>query len=197
MPLYVLLLLPLLVTPEESLRFTYANKQGFDTSCGVAVTASLLNNYWNTSVTEPELYQGMILDRITEEDAAYTVSLLHIAEYIKTHGIQSRSYKMDWDILADTLTKGYAPIIINYDKPTPHFALLLHLRNTYAFVADPARGFEFVDKKSFEKNYSGYAMLTASASIQKNAAQIERIVRDEEKRLNRLEDLARYKGRRL
>jgi predicted double-glycine peptidase len=189
-----LLLLLSLVTPEESLRFEYAYKQGFDTSCGVAVTASLLNYYWNTPITEETLYRDMILDNIKEDSDNYTVNFLNISNYIQKHEVQSRSYKMDWDELGDTLQKNYAPVVINYAKPDPHFALLLNMRDGYAFVADPARGFEFVDKKTFEKNYSGYAMLTASAKIQKNTARVQEIAAKEEKRLDRLQNLAGNRG---
>jgi predicted double-glycine peptidase len=75
------------------------DKQGYDTSCGVAVTATLLNTYWNIPVTEADLYQSLILDQIAGNAANYTVSLFSIAEYLKTQGIQSRAYKMDWETL--------------------------------------------------------------------------------------------------
>ena len=146
---FLFTLLSTLLISEEELRFTYAQKQGYDTSCGVAVTASLLNTYWNTPVNEPDLYQDMIIDRTAETDTTYTVSFLTISEYLKQHRIAARAYKMDFPTLTDSLQKDYAPIIVNYIEPRPHFALLLHIDTRgFAFLADPARGFQFVDSQT-------------------------------------------------
>ncbi|MDR1325520.1 MAG: hypothetical protein LBK00_05740 [Treponema sp.] len=196
---FLFTLLSTLLISEEELRFSYAQKQGYDTSCGVAVTASLLNTYWNTPINEADLYQDMVLDRIAETDVTYTISFLTMTEYLTQHRIASRAYKMDFPTLADSLQKGYAPIVVNYTEPRPHFALLLHINERgFAFVADPARGFGFVDSGTFNKNYSGNALLTASTGIPpKNSAYVQSVVATEEQRLDRLSELAtsrRFRG---
>jgi predicted double-glycine peptidase len=81
---FLFTLLATMVMSEEELRFTPVYKQGYDTSCGVAVTASLLNTYWNIPITEADLYQSLILnqlDRVAEDAAGYTGSLFAVAEY--------------------------------------------------------------------------------------------------------------------
>jgi predicted double-glycine peptidase len=181
-----------LVVSEEELRFTQVYKQGYDTSCGVAVTASLLNTYWHITLAEEELYQDLILNQNPEGgEREYSVSLFAIAEYLKTQGIQSRAYQMDWETLEDSLAKGYAPILIHYENPDPHFALLLHLEADFGFVADPARGFVVVDKREFLKNYSGNVLLTASREATKDTEAIEQATREGRERLKRLQALAR------
>jgi ABC-type bacteriocin/lantibiotic exporter with double-glycine peptidase domain len=169
----------------------YNGFQGYDTSCGVAVTASLLNIYWNIPIIEADLYQTLILDNARENAANYTVSLFSISEYLKTHGIQSRAYKMDWETLEDSLSKGFAPILIHYEKPDPHFALLIHQEGEYGFVGDPARGFVVVNKREFMKNYSGNALLTASREAVKNTQNLERGISGGTERLTRLRGIAR------
>ena len=196
---FLFTLLSTLLISEEELRFTYAQKQGYDTSCGVAVTASLLNTYWNTPINEADLYQDMILDRRGDTDTNYTISFLTMTEYLKQHRIAARAFKMDFPTLADSLQKGYAPIVVNYIEPRPHFALLLHIDTRgYAFLADPARGFEFVDSETFTKNYSGNALLTASnGTPAKNSAYVETVIAAEERQLDRLSELAtsrRFRG---
>jgi ABC-type bacteriocin/lantibiotic exporter with double-glycine peptidase domain len=196
---FLFTLLSTLLISEEELRFTYAQKQGYDTSCGVAVTASLLNTYWNTPINEADLYQDMILDRTAETDTTYTINFLTMTDYLKQHRIAARAYKMDFPTLADSLQKGFAPIVVNYIEPRPHFALLLHINERgFAFLADPARGFEFVDSQTFTKNYSGNALLTASSGVPaKNSAYVETVIATEERRLDRLEELAtsrRFRG---
>jgi predicted double-glycine peptidase len=188
---FLFTLLSTMLLSEENLRFAYVYKQGYDTSCGVAVTASLLNTYWNIPIAEADLYQDLILDQATEDADVYTVSFLSIAEYLKTQGIQSRSYKMDWETLEDTLKKGYAPVLIHYEKPDPHFALLTHVEGGCAFIADPARGFGLMDRRWFMKNYSGNAMLTASRTASKDAEALETVISGGKERLNRLQGLAR------
>jgi ABC-type bacteriocin/lantibiotic exporter with double-glycine peptidase domain len=183
-------LLTTLVISGEDMRFTAINKQGLDTSCGIAVTASVLNIYWGIPVNESNLYQAMVFDTAQERELTYSISFQTMMNYLNQHGIASRGYKMDWKTLKDTLEKDYAPIIINYDKPTPHFALLLHIEDGYACVADPAKGLELVDKREFEKNYSGNALLTASVQIQKNSRYIEQVIDRERKKLNTLQDMA-------
>jgi ABC-type bacteriocin/lantibiotic exporter with double-glycine peptidase domain len=193
---FLMVLLTASLLSEEELRFSYMYKQGADTSCGIAVTASVLNHYWNIPVTETELYQVMIVDSPDGGEANYTVSFKRVSDCLAQYGVQSKAYKMNWDELTDTLSKDYAPIIIHYSDPTPHFALLLEIKDSYAFVADPARGFSFVNKSTFEKQYSGNALLTASRSAVKNTERIAEISQKEATRLARLNDLARIGGRR-
>jgi predicted double-glycine peptidase len=176
---------------EEELRFTLVFKQGRDTSCGVAVTASLLNTYWNIPMTESDLYQNFFFDQVQDGTVSYMVSFLNIANCLRSQGIHSQAYKMDWDALEDSLAKGYAPVLIHYEKPYPHFALVVHIESNYAFVADPARGFSLVDKREFIKNYSGNALLTASRTLSKETKLLEQAISGGRERLARLQNLAR------
>jgi predicted double-glycine peptidase len=192
---FLFFVLSSLLISEEELRFTHVYKQGYDSSCGIAVTAALLNHYWNIPISEADLYQTMILDRVSEDATTYTISFLSMMDYLQHQQIAAKAYTMDWDTLHDTLAKGFAPIVINYDKPKPHFALLLHLESDYAFVADPAQGFGIVDKPTFERQYSGNALLTASRNAQKNTAYIQHITTATQKRLATLQDLAKLRRR--
>lgn len=137
----------------------------------------------------------MILDRTDENADTYTISFFDIMQYVQGFQLGSKAYRMDWQALQDTLQKGFAPILINYDKPKPHFALLLHFESGFAFVADPAKGFEIVDKPTFEKNYSGNALLTASKTAVKNTDRIQRVTTDETARLDTLQSLAKNRRR--
>jgi hypothetical protein len=58
---FLFTLLSTMLISEEELRFTYAQKQGYDTSCGITVTASLLNTYWNTPVNESDLISKQVI----------------------------------------------------------------------------------------------------------------------------------------
>jgi predicted double-glycine peptidase len=182
---------------EEEIRFTPIYKQGFDTSCGIAVSASLLNIYWNISVNEEDLYKNMInLDTI-DAMGNYTVSMKTIMDGLLMYGVQSRAYSMDWETLDDTLKKGYSPIVVHLEKPRPHFVLLLNINDEYAFSADPARGYGLVKKTEFLQNYSGNALLTASREVVKNEQVIEKSVKEAQLKLEKLKKLARLRGKLL
>jgi predicted double-glycine peptidase len=188
---FLFTLLTLQVVSGEALRFVPVYKQGYDSSCGIAVTATLLNNYWGIPVSEAGLIQDMI-GSPAEGDGrnTYSISFLTMAGYLRKQGIAARPFRMDWDGLADSLGKGYAPIVVHYEKPMPHFALLLRQEGDYAIVADPARGCGIVSRQSFERNYSGNALLTASTGALKDKAALERNVERERKRLASLRRLA-------
>jgi predicted double-glycine peptidase len=183
-------LLAAVLVSEEELRFVPVYKQGYDTSCGISATATLLSVYWGVPVAEADMYQDMILDRFAPEDANYTISMLTIMEYLKKHALASQAYRMDWDALADTLRKGYAPVMVHYGEPRPHFALLLGIEQNFALVADPAFGIQWVNSAVFVNNYSGNALLTASRSLSKNTEYVREVLDRETKRLDSLDKLA-------
>jgi predicted double-glycine peptidase len=139
------------------------------------------------------MYQTIIITRIDDDTLNYTISFAAISDYLSTHNIQSRAYRMDWDELRDALVKDFRPIIIHYQVPMAHFALLLHIERDYAFVADPARGFELVDRWTFMKRFSGNVILTASRVHQRNNKYISEVIAEKQNRLNRLQRVARLR----
>jgi predicted double-glycine peptidase len=187
---FMFVLLASVLVSEEELRFVPVYKQGYDTSCGISATASLLDMYWGVPVSEPQMYQDMVVNRLSDEDTNYTISMRTIMEYLNQHNVASQAYRMDWDTLTDTLQKGYAPIMVHYEEPRPHFALLLNIENNYALVADPAFGIHFVNNQTFTRNYSGNALLTASYTLERKSGYIKEAVDSESRRLESLEKLA-------
>lgn len=75
------------------------------------------------------------MDRVTDSgETICTISFLNIMRYLQEKGIAARGYKMDWD----TLAKGSAPVVVNYDKPQAHFVLLLHEEHIRQITEDEA-----------------------------------------------------------
>ncbi len=160
-------LLVLAASPKESLRFQFCHEQGFDTSCGMTVAATMLDHYWGIPVSELELIETVLGDKVEAGD--YTVSLADMAAAFSLHGLSSRAYRLDWDGLHAVVGKGYAPIVVHYDRPEKHFALLLGFNGDRAVTVDPARGMESMSRETFENRYSGMAMLAASAAMAADA----------------------------
>jgi ABC-type bacteriocin/lantibiotic exporter with double-glycine peptidase domain len=189
---YFLLILMTTVISQEDLRFTYVHKQGFDTSCGIATIATLLSEYWNIPVKE----EGLFEDMAGSETAVYTINFFAMSEYLDKHDILTRAFRMNWDELIDTLGQGFAPIIIHYDRPEQHFALLLHIEGENAIVADPAKGLEFINKEQFTKKFSGNVLLAASRTQQKNDGYLQQAINEKLKSIERLNQISRIQRRR-
>jgi len=178
------------VTPHEDMRFEHVFRQGFETSCGMAVTASLLNKYWGVDVTYQNVFLAMTADLPDDADA-FRTNFADIGEYMRSHGIATQGFRMeDWDTLAETLAAGFSPMIIHYDEPDGHFALLLHVERDFAFVADPAFGLSLVDRATFLRRFSGNVLLAASPTRTVDSARVEEAVGEQQRMLGRLRRLA-------
>jgi len=156
---YVLLSIAL---SKEALRFQYTYEQGFDTSCGIAVTVTLLNTYWGFNVSERELIEKFISPKLETKD--YSVSIKDIAEILRSYNLATKAFAMNLDQVKDAVKKGFAPIIVHYEKPVKHFVLLLGFDKEWIIIADPARGLEAISVETFLERYSGNVLLVASST---------------------------------
>ncbi|MFH2113427.1 MAG: cysteine peptidase family C39 domain-containing protein [Spirochaetota bacterium] len=160
--------------PKENLRFIYVMEQGMDASCGMATVASALSLYWQVPVQEAELLAGLVgQDGTVDGQSDGTVNLASMAEAFEASGVSARAFRLDWDGLEDILARGYAPLVVHYDRPDPHFALLLGISGDMAVLADPARGLDTLGRAGFDKRYSGVAMALASRSLRPDTQLLE------------------------
>lgn len=165
------------VTKEE-LRFAYVMEQDQDSSCGLASVASALSLYWQVPVDETALL-AWLFNRGGSPglEAKGRISLASMAAIFEGWGVSARAFWLDWSGLAEVLALGYAPMVVHYNRPDPHFALLLGITGETAVVADPARGLESVSKGVFEKRYSGVALVLASRTRRRDLARLESAIR--------------------
>ncbi|MCF6334431.1 MAG: cysteine peptidase family C39 domain-containing protein [Spirochaetales bacterium] len=147
------------------MRFQYINEQQYDTSCGYSTTASLLSLYWNIDVTEEEIVEKYIYKKIENMD--YETSLADLSEILNDYAIANKSYKMEYNQLMD-INKKYFPIIVHYNKPDDHFALVLGIRGNNIITADPARGVEILSTEQFFYRWSNVVLLSASKEMEIN-----------------------------
>jgi hypothetical protein len=148
------------VLPKEELRFSHVMEQQLDRSCGLAALATVLSVYWGQPVSEAALIVQLIDMAMPQSDGFDgTISLATMASLASRYGLVSRAFRLDWHGLVDVIGKGYAPVLVHYDRPDGHFALLLGFTGTAAVVADPARGLEVLERRTFESRYSGITMV--------------------------------------
>lgn len=158
MKLFLLLFLLSETTDRESLRFEYSIEQGFDTSCGLTTLSCLMDRYWGIPANEVSLARDFFAEKIVGGDL--TVSFADMAGILKAKGFSCKAYQMNFGQLEKAVAK-YAPIIVHYDRPEGHFALVLAVRDGSVLTADPAEGTISREQAAFESLWSGNVMLAA------------------------------------
>ncbi len=176
------------VRSKESLRFAWVNEQGFDTSCGWASVASLLQIYWDKAVSEQDLLQE--LWDSTGLPRSFSMTLADARRLVERAGLDARGFRLDWKALSAAAAQ-FAPILVHYDKPRPHFALVLGMDAERVVCADPARGLEVISRNEFENRWSGAALFVASQETHRNQARLERAIELALRRTDLLEHAAR------
>ncbi len=158
MTIKLLLLLILLneTDDRESLRFLYSTEQGFDTSCGLTTLSCLMERYWLVPADEISLVTEFLFDKIGKGD--YTVSFADMTAILKARGFVCKAYQMSFEELEKAVGK-YAPVIVHYDRPEGHFALVLGMRDGMILTADPAEGTIARGRISFESRWSGKVLI--------------------------------------
>ncbi len=181
------------ISSKESLRFQYSQEQGYDNSCGMSVSSTVLENYWNIPTNELELVEQSLGAKLLEGN--YTVNFSDMASIFTIREIASKAYKMDWNGLISIIDKGFAPVIVHYEKPEKHFALLLGFNDGRGITVDPARGLESISKSEFMKRFSGNVLVLASRTAVKNVEMLNKAIKYASDKQARMEEVAYMNGR--
>jgi predicted double-glycine peptidase len=147
------------IEDRETLRFACSSEQGFDTSCGLSALACLLKTYWGRETSELELAEECFGGR---EEGDYTVSLAGLKGLLVARGFVAAACQMSYAQLAEAAAN-YPPVLVHYDAPKGHFALVLAVKEEGVITADPAEGTIILSRGDFEGRWSGYAVLAARA----------------------------------
>lgn len=140
------------VLSREELRFAFVDEQGWDASCGYAALASLLKRYRGVSIDE----EGLLKQSELRGGAVVKVSLAELARLSQERGLEARAWRMDYDQLLGASME--LPLLVHYDRPRGHFALLLRVGPEGVVVADPSRGLELLTRQQFGDRWSGVAL---------------------------------------
>lgn len=85
------------------------------------------------------------------------------------------------------MDKKYFPVIVHYNNPEDHFALLLSADTNNVITADPARGLELLSSDQFLSRWSNIILLTASQEREINTELVNQAIITMEKRKENLE----------
>jgi predicted double-glycine peptidase len=141
---------------KESLRFAYSTEQGYDSSCGLTTLACLMDRFWGVPADETTLANEFFADKLAMGDL--TVTFAEMARILEARGFAWKAYRMNFEQLAAAAI-GYAPLIIHYDRPEGHFALVLSLKDGAVIIADPAEGTIALGRGHFESKWSGAVLV--------------------------------------
>lgn len=158
------------VTSKEDMRFIYIHEQMYDRSCGFSTISSLLDIYWNIDCSE-----DVIIERYIESTdintSDVTISLADLSKILSDYHILNASFIMDFEQLQEALIK-YIPVLVHYESPENHFALVLDADNNAVVVLDPLQGMIILSYKYFMDRWSGVVLLSDSKQVMKNVDEI-------------------------
>ena len=174
----------------ESLHFTSCYKQGLDTSCGIATTATFLRFFYNINLDEKKLIE-QFFEKLKEKKD-FTISMLDIKNILEYYGFTVKGVKVTRSQLLKYSM--YAPIILHFEKPLKHFTIFSGFYGQYIFLVDPSIGVHFIDSKDFDSKFSGYALFVYGKDELKRWDIIHRINEELKDRINHLLLLSNTKG---
>jgi len=145
-------------TPFSALKLKGTVLQSFESSCGAAALATIMN-----------LYGGQIVEQQIIEKASTTdmLSFAQMANISKEFGYQASGYKISTDMF-EKLT---APVIARVDNREnySHFVVVANHNGDFVSIFDPSFGYYVQSKKEFfqwwnEETY-GYILVVMPEKI--------------------------------
>lgn len=144
------------VVSLEGLRFRAVVRQHTDYSCGAASLATVLDYAYGRHLSEHRVIIGMLKvsnKKIVKERG---FSLLDMARYLHTLGLNGAGYR----VRAQLLTALRIPVIVLLNiHGYEHFVVLKAVVNGRAYLADPALGNRSLSVTRFVKAWDGVIFL--------------------------------------
>lgn len=134
---------------RRELRFDPVPEQRAPEDCGYAVVEALMP-------------AGV---RFAGSGGGKELSLAAISALLADAEIASVPRRLDLSGLDEALGRGLSPIVLHYDRPSPHWALLLGRGDFGYEVGDPARGLEILDRRGLSERFSGAALLVDPSTL--------------------------------
>ncbi len=146
---------------REDMKFAFSAEQGADLSCGFSTLVTFLAGYWAEPSSEEYL--------IGKYGGGGTVSVRDLLAVLAGEGFAARAYRMDFGQLARAASSN-APLLVHYDRPEGHFALLLDVAGDLVVTSDPALGTVISEKWDFLGYWSGAAIVAKPLSALSRSA---------------------------
>lgn len=154
-------------------------RQTTDVTCGPAAVASLLRFYFGVDTSEEEMA------RLSGTYENKTSSLLGLRNACRAKGFEAHGYRMSLPQMLDEVDSRGVPVVVHFNEPSLHFALVIGRVGDFVIVSDPSQGNISMDISDFKRRWSG-AVLVVRSSRPANRALVERRKRSAGTRLETL-----------
>lgn len=129
---------PVVIKPQEVLKFRNIVHQAYDYSCGSAALVTVINSYLGIDISEKDAMEGMMAHGEREKIVARRgFSLLDMKRYLATLGAEGNGFRGEIADLSDLKVPAVVPIDYAGFK---HFVVFRGIRDGKVFIADPAMG---------------------------------------------------------
>jgi predicted double-glycine peptidase len=125
-------------------------------SCGPSALASLLTFYYQDPTTEWEVM------RLSHTLERRTTSLTGLGEACLAKGYEATGYTMTLQQLMEQIDKSGVPVLVHFQTPTRHYALVAGQVKDYILVSDPDFGNVSMDRIDFVRRWSNRALVVSS-----------------------------------
>jgi len=174
------------IIDKESIKFEYVSEQMYDESCGLAAVSTLLQ-YYDVHVNEETLLNGIFIGK--DDSFGYRINLNNLSNLLTHYNIINKPVKSDFNQLLKSATS-YYPVIVHYNYPDLHFAVLLGSMDSKLVFADPARGLEVLSYNQFNTRWSGIVVYSTSKIHSKNEKKLSSSIEKSIRRARLLEKLS-------
>jgi predicted double-glycine peptidase len=139
------------IVSMRELKFVNIVPQKTDFSCGAAALATILRYAYGHDITESEVIEGLLTVSDPELVKQKGFSLLDLKNYVKSHDMRARGYRMDAELLA----KIKIPVIVLLNiRGYKHFVVVKKTTHDKVYIADPALGNRIMDRASFTEGWN-------------------------------------------
>ncbi|MBO8126232.1 MAG: hypothetical protein H0Z38_03235 [Firmicutes bacterium] len=125
----------------------------YDASCGSAVLASILNYYYDDSVSETDIIKEIInFRKLSNTPANEGLSLLDIKNAAEQLGYVARGLKGDLNGLRSL--RSPAIVLLN-SSSSAYFVMVRHVKENNVIIADPFKGNRLLNVDEFQSMWNG------------------------------------------
>ncbi|MDH5738983.1 MAG: C39 family peptidase [Nitrospira sp.] len=149
------------VTSFVKLRYKNMVRQSNDVSCGAAALATILDYFYDETVTEESLMDGIMqmLPNLNEKDKIEKegFSLLELKRYAEKLGYVSNGYRLDG---VQRLAQLPVPVIALVNvRGYNHFVVIKGVMEGQVYLADPAFGNSTRPVEGFGQEWNGIVLV--------------------------------------
>lgn len=164
----------MITAPVSSfVEFRYKNmvRQSNDVSCGAAALATILDYFYDETVTEESLMNG-IMQTFSDENDKNKIekegfSLLELKRYAETLGYVSNGYRLD-DV--QRLAQLPVPVIALVNvRGYNHFVVIKGVMEGKVYLADPAFGNSARPLNGFHQEWNGIVLVVLHPTKEGNS----------------------------